>query len=97
MKLHKDDKKELKIAYNDSSLNYKKLLAKATMMSIHHKNLQLYLTEIYQPQRNFNVSFMSKILWRKIFHTPFVVAELFKQQNRTQLGMPIFLDLKYLP
>ena len=64
-KINKIHERALTIAYTDSCSNFKELLIKANTVSIHHKNLQLFATEIYKTQKNLNPNFMTKILSRK--------------------------------
>ena len=56
-------KKALSIAYQDSSSDFNALLTKENSVSVHKRNLQLLMTEIYKTKSNiapsFNISFVN--------------------------------------
>ena len=58
-------KKVLSIAYMDSSSEFSALLTKDNSVSIHKRNLQLLITEIYTTKSNIAPSFLTEIYIEK--------------------------------
>ena len=50
-KTNKIHERALRISYKDSCSSFEELLLKANTVSIHHKNLQLLATEIFETQK----------------------------------------------
>ena len=88
-KINKIHEGALRIAYKDSCSNFEELLTKANSVTIHHKNLQLLATEIFNTQRNLNPSFMNQVFVEK--DTPFTLRSgrniLAPQPNTTGYGI----------
>ena len=64
-KINKIHERALRITHRDSTSNFEELLTKSNSVSIHQKNLQLLLTEIYKTVTNLNPSFMTEIFVTK--------------------------------
>ena len=64
-KINKIHERALRIVHRDSTYNFEELLTKSNSVSIHQKNLQLLLTEIYKTVTNLNPSFMAEIFVTK--------------------------------
>ena len=60
-KINQIHKKALSIAYKDSSSDSNALLTKDNSVSIHKRNLQLLMTEIYKTKSNIAPSFLTEI------------------------------------
>ena len=60
-RINKIHEKSLRLAYDDYESRFKTLLEKDNSTSIHHKNLQLLLTEMYKTLHNLSQSFMKEI------------------------------------
>ena len=60
-RINRIHEKPLRLAYDDYESNFQSLLEKDNSMSIHDKNLQLFLTEIYKTIHNLNPRFMKEI------------------------------------
>ena len=71
-KINKIHERALRITHRDSTSNFEELLTKSNSVSIHQKNLQLLLTEIYKTVTNLNPSFMGEIFVTK--DVPYVLC-----------------------
>ena len=60
-RINRIHEKSLRLAYDDYESSFQTLLEKDNSTSIHDKNLQLLLTEIYKTLHNLNPSFMKEI------------------------------------
>ena len=58
-------KKALSIAYKDNSSDFNALLTKDNSVSVHKRNLQLLMTEIYKTKSNIAASFLTEIFIEK--------------------------------
>ena len=54
-------KRALKIVYNDHHSSFEELLEKDKSISVHQKNLQILVTEIYKVKNNISPKIMSKV------------------------------------
>ena len=59
-KINKIHERALRIIHKDSSSNFENLLIKSNSVSVHQRNLQLLLIEIYKTVNNLNPSFMAE-------------------------------------
>ena len=61
-KVNKIQERALRIVYKNSRANYKTLLKLDNAVSIHQRNLQYLMIELYKTKNNLNPSFMSEIV-----------------------------------
>ena len=61
-KINKIYERALKIIHRDSTSNFEGLLIKSNSVSVHQRNLQLLLIEIYKTINNLNPSFMAEVI-----------------------------------
>ena len=64
-KINKIHERALRIIHKDSTSNFEELLIKSNSVSVHQRNLQLLLTEIYKTVNNLNPSFMADVFVTK--------------------------------
>ena len=64
-KINKIQERALRIAYGCNTSQFKELLEKENSVSIHQKNLQLLMIEIYNTRKRLNPSFMIEIFDEK--------------------------------
>ena len=64
-KIHKIQERALRIAYGCNTSQVKELLERENSVSIHQKNLQLLMIEIYKTRKRLNPSFMIEIFDEK--------------------------------
>ena len=64
-KINHIHKKALSIAYKDSVSDFDALLTRDNSVSVHKRNLQLLMTEIYKTKSNITPSFMTEIFIEK--------------------------------
>ena len=64
-KINRIQERALRIAYKDNNSPYEKLLENDNSVSIHQKNLQLLMVEIYKTRNHLNPSFMMDIFEEK--------------------------------
>ena len=57
-KINRIQERALRIAYKDNTSRYDELLESDNSVSIHQKNLQLLMVEIYKTRNHLNPSFM---------------------------------------
>ena len=60
-KINKFHERALRIIHKDSTSNFEGLVIKSNSVSVHQRNLQLLLIEIYKTINNFNPSFMAEV------------------------------------
>ena len=60
-KINKIHERALRILHKDSTSSFENLLIKSNSVSIHQRNLQLLLIEIYKTVNNLNPSFMAEV------------------------------------
>ena len=60
-KINKIHERALRIAYKDYDSSFDVLLERDKAVTIHTKNLQTLMTEIFKTQNNFNPPFMNEI------------------------------------
>ena len=58
----------LRTTYKDAESNYSELLEKDCSVTIHTKNLQLLMTEMYKTRNDLNPSFMQEIFFENESH-----------------------------
>ena len=64
-KINKIHERALRIIHKDSTSTFEELLIKSNSVSVHQRNLQLLLTEIYKTVNNLNPSFMADVFVTK--------------------------------
>ena len=64
-KINKIHERALRIIHKDSTSNFQELLNKSNSVSVHQRNLQLLLTEIYKTVHNLNPTFMTQVFEEK--------------------------------
>ena len=64
-KLNKIHEKALRIVYKDAYADYEALLKLDNAVSVHQRNLQYLMTEIYKSKNSLNSSFMKELLTPK--------------------------------
>ena len=64
-KINHIHKKALRIAYKDDVFDFDTLLTRDNSVSVHKRNLQLLMTEIYKTKSNITPSFMTEIFIEK--------------------------------
>ena len=79
-KINHIHKKALSIAYKDIVSDFDALLTRDNSVSVHKRNLQLLMTEIYKTKSNITPSFMTEIFIEK--NPPYHL------RNRSLLQMP---------
>ena len=67
-KIDKIHERALRIVYNDSQSDFSALLKLDNAVSVHQRNLQCLLIEIYKTKNNLNPSFMSEIFEERKVH-----------------------------
>ena len=67
-KVNKIHERALRIVYKDSHADYEALLTLDNAVSIHQRNLQYLMIEIYKTKHNLNPSFMSEIFETRNVH-----------------------------
>ena len=67
-KINKIQERALRIIYKDTESTYSELLEKDCAVTIHTKNLQLLMTEIYKTRNDLNPSFMQEIFCENQSH-----------------------------
>ena len=70
-KVHKIHERALRIVYKDSHADYEALLTLYNAVSIHQRNLQYLMIEIYKTKHNLNPSFTSEIFETRNLHYDF--------------------------
>ena len=60
-KINKILERALRITYKDTESNFSELLQKDNAVTIHIKNLQILMTEMYKTRNGLNRSFMQEI------------------------------------
>ena len=67
-KINKIQERALRITYKDAESTYNNPLEKDCAVTIHTKNLQLFMTEIYKTKNGLNPSFMPEIFCENATH-----------------------------
>ena len=67
-KINRLHERLLRIVYNDFKSSLKNLLEQDGTVSIHVKNLQKLVTEMFKISKNFSVSLMSEVFYQKVNH-----------------------------
>ena len=67
-KINKIQERALRIVYKDAESTYSELLEKDCAVTIHTKNLQLLMTEMYKTRNDLNPSFMQEIFCENESH-----------------------------
>ena len=67
-KLRKIQERALRITYKDAESTYSELLEKDCSVTIHTKNLQLLMSEMYKTRNDLNPSFMQEISFENESH-----------------------------
>ena len=65
-KINHIHERALRIAYQDFTSSFAELLINDNSVSIHQRNLQLLVTEIYRTKMNINPSFMKEIFVKSL-------------------------------
>ena len=60
-KINSIHERALRITYNDRTSTFEELLNKGNSVSIHHRNLQVLVTEMYKVKSNMAPEILSKI------------------------------------
>ena len=64
-KINKIDERALRIAYKDNISSFENLLEMDNSVTVHQRNLQLLMVEIYKTKSNLKQSFMKQIFGEK--------------------------------
>ena len=64
-KINKIHERALRIIHKDSTSNFQELLSKSNSVSVHQRNLQLLLIEIYKTVHKLNPTFMTQVFEEK--------------------------------
>ena len=67
-KINKIQERALRITYKDAESTYSELLEEDSAASIHTKNLQLLMTEMYKTKNGLNPLFMQEIFRENAIH-----------------------------
>ena len=67
-KINHIHERALRIAYQDFTSSFAELLINDNSVSIHQRNLQLLVTEIYRTKMNINPSLMKEIFVEREIH-----------------------------
>ena len=67
-KINKIQERALRITYKDAESPYSELLEKDCAVTIHTKNLQLLMTEMYKTKNGLNPTFMEEIFCENATH-----------------------------
>ena len=83
-KINHIHERALRIAYHDRTSSFEELLITDRSVSIHQRNLQLLVTEIYRTRMNLNPCFMKKIFAeREIHYNIRVTSNTYARRPRT--------------
>ena len=83
-KINHIHERALRIAYQDRTSSFEELLITDNSVSIHQRNLQLLVTEIYRTRMNLNPPFMKEIfLEREIHYNLRVANNIYANKPRT--------------
>ena len=67
-KINKIQERALRITYKDTESTFSELLQKECAVTIHTKNLQILMTEMYKSKNELNLSFMREIFRENTTH-----------------------------
>ena len=91
-RINKIRERALPIAYRDAKSSFNELLAKENSVSVHQRNLQLLMIEIYKTKNSLNPSFMEDIYVERP-NIPYVLRNndglLVPRANTTAHGIEI--------
>ena len=65
-KINRLHERALRIAYKDHASSFESLLEKDRSVTIHQKNVQLLMTEMFKTINNLNPSFMDEIFLKEV-------------------------------
>ena len=83
-KINHIHERALRIAYHDRTSSFEELLITDHSVSIHQRNLQLLVTEIYRTRMNLNPCFMKEIFAeREILYNLRVTSNIYARRPRT--------------
>ena len=83
-KINHIHERALRIAYHDRTSSFEELLITDHSVSIHQRNLQLLVTEIYRTRMNLNPCFMKEIFAeREILYNFRVTSNIYARRPRT--------------
>ena len=83
-KINHIHERALRIAYQDFTSSFAELLINDNSISIHQRNLQLLVTEIYRTKMNINPSYMKEIfVEREIHYSLRVMNSVYARKLRT--------------
>ena len=89
-KINHIHKKALSIAYKDNVSDFDTLLTRDNSVSVHKRNLQLLMTEIYKTKSNITPSFMTEIFIEKNLPYHLRSKNLLQFGSSVQFGMEQF-------
>ena len=67
-KINKIQERAMRITYKDTESTFGELLQKDCAVTIHPKNLQILMTEMYKTKNELNTSFMQEIFRENTTH-----------------------------
>ena len=67
-KINKIQEKALRITYNDTESSFSDLLQKECAVTVHTKNVQILMIEMYKIRNDLNPSVMQKIFWENTIY-----------------------------
>ena len=83
-KINNIHERALRIAYQDFTSSFAELLINDNSVSIHQRNLQLLVTEVYRTKMNINPSFNNEIfVEREIHYNLQAMNSAFARKSRT--------------
>ena len=106
-KIDKIQERALRIAYKDFDSSFEYLLERDNSVTIHAKNLQTLLTEVFKTHKNFNPNFMKEIFTEREnmynlrnnneFEIPRIRTVIFGSKTIRYRGPQLWLSLPTLP
>ena len=84
-KVNKIHERALRIIHKDSTSNFEGLLIKSNSVSVHQRNLQLLLIEIYRTINNLNPSFMAEAFFTNVVPYNFLHCTNLLPKARTKM------------
>ena len=87
-KINKIQERALRITYKDDESTYNELLEKDCAVTIHTKNLQLLMTEMYKTRNDLNPSFMQEIFCENESH--------YDLRNNNEFVQPTLTEIRWL-
>ena len=86
-KINKIQGRALRITYKDAESTYSELLEKDCAVTIHTKNLQLLMTEMYKTKSGLNPSFMQEKFGENVTH--------YNLRNNNEFVQPTVMQIFY--